>query len=131
MVDGFRLTGFSWLGFAALIVNQLALAFGAFQQSALTPIFAIAGSAVAIYWDWMHTGWIISFTPGKTSVTPDDRKQIWIASIIFAIPLLWLGLPLSLRALAEPFSFEWVLHALAVVMIIGVCLTGYFKHFRI
>ena len=130
-MNSFVLKGFSRPAFFALIANQIILVTCALQKSALTPIFAIICTVVHIYWDWRHTNWITSFTPGKSKCTVEDRKQIWIGGLVMAAPMLWLAVPYSVGRLREEMSVDLALNAVCLAAIVAVCLSGYFKHVRI
>ena len=130
-MNSFVLKGFSRPAFFALIANQIILVTCAFQKSALTPIFGIICAAVHIYWDWRHTNWITSFTPGKSKCTLEDRRQIWISGFVMTAPMLWLAVPYSIGRLHEDISLDWALSAVCLTVIFTACLSAYFKHFRI
>jgi hypothetical protein len=131
-MDRFRLNGFSRVGFLAVLANQIALVICVLSGSALTPVLGIIGAAIAIYWDWKQTTWIQSLTPGKTVITPEDARQMWISALIFGMPLLWLALPFSFRRLETDLSItEWVLNLVAMAAVACMCLAAYFKHVRI
>jgi hypothetical protein len=131
IMNGIALAGFGRLAFAAAVGNQIALAISAFCGWEITPLISIVGIAVYAYWDWNYADWTMSLTPGQSNFTREDKKQLYISSFIFAVPLLWLAIPHSLNGIGSEFSFWWAANVVNLAAIVGASLLQLFKHYKI
>jgi hypothetical protein len=121
-VSGFRLKGFSRLGLAALLANQLILIICAIQGTILAPIFAMVSTAVLFWWQWIHN------STGHPS-TPADRRQFYFASFVLGIPVLWVGLISSGHKLQSDLpAAEWLLNIASLSLTVVVFLILGFRH---
>ncbi|MBP1858416.1 hypothetical protein [Rhizobium herbae] len=126
------LNGMAPAAFCIVVVWQILMVVLYLRGAVAAPVLAV-GSAVGFsYWDWAHTDYVASLTPGKSRFTSRDRAQLYISSAVFGLPLLWIALPRSSALLGElDFGWEWSFNLAAMIAICVLCVGSFFKHFRI
>ncbi len=126
------LNGMTPAAFCIVVVCQILMVVLYLRGSVAAPVLAV-GSAIGFsYWGWTQTDYVGSLTPGKSRFTPRDRAQLYISSVVFGLPLLWIALPRSFALLEElDFGWEWSFNLAALIAIGVLCVGSFLKHVRI